>query len=177
MSKSNSNSSSEQERSSNSQLTVLKNNSDNGEIKYIYHMSDIHIRLDQRHREYEEVFERVYNYIKNDINGKEQESIIVLTGDILHSKTELRPEAISITSNFFKQLSEIATVILIPGNHDCNVTNRKRLDALSPIVEDVNNLTDFYYLKTTGIYQYQNILFGVSSIIPGKNFFVSSSMK
>lgn len=134
------------------------------EIRYVYHLSDIHIRNTQRHGEYREVFERTYQKLRNLIGTNEKTSIIVLTGDIMHTKTELSPEAISIAYHFFKSLNEIAPVIIIPGNHDCNLSNRSRMDALSPIVEDIGKLDSLFYLKKSGIYQYYNIVFGITSI-------------
>ena len=39
----------------------------NGNVKKIYHMADIHIRLSsERHSEYREVFEKVYEELKKD---------------------------------------------------------------------------------------------------------------
>lgn len=134
------------------------------EIKYVYHLADIHIRNYQRHNEYSEVFNRLYKKIQKD------NAIIVIAGDIMHSKTELSPEAINMTYYLFKKLSDIAPVFIIAGNHDCNLSNKNRLDALSPIVEDIGKLPNFYYLKKSGIYQYYNILFGVTSIL--ENIFV-----
>jgi exonuclease SbcC len=141
-------------------FSVIKNDS-SGEIKYVYHISDIHVRNESRHEEYQEVFQRVYDYLSNQIN---KSSIIVLTGDILHFKMLLSPEAIGLTSNFFRKLSAIMPVVLIPGNHDCNLANVKRMDALTPLVDDINNLKNFHYLKRSGVYQYQNILFGFTSV-------------
>jgi len=134
------------------------------EIKYVYHLSDIHIRNIQRHNEYREVFSRTYTKIQSLIGNNKDKSLIVLTGDIVHTKTELSPEAVSLTHHFFKNLSEIAPVILIPGNHDCNLSNRNRMDALTPIVDDIGNFDDLFYLKNSGFYQYNNIIFGVTSI-------------
>lgn len=137
------------------------------QIKYIYHMSDIHIRNTQRHVEYNEVFKRTYKKIEQLMMEKPkkiQESLIVLTGDIMHTKTELSPEAIDIAYHFLKSLQDLATVILIPGNHDCNLSNRDRMDALSPIVENNKNFDKLFYLKQSGYYQYHNVVFGVTSI-------------
>ena len=36
------------------------------EIKKIYHISDIHINLRFRHKEYEEVFKRLYYFLINE---------------------------------------------------------------------------------------------------------------
>lgn len=133
------------------------------EIKYIFHLSDIHIRNTKRHTEYKEVFSRTFEKIKSLI-GDSKSCLIVVTGDVVHAKTELSPEAVSLTYKFFKGLSDLATVILIPGNHDCNLSNRQRMDALTPIVEEIGNLEKLHYLKNSGFYQYNNIIFGVTSI-------------
>ena len=134
------------------------------EITQIYHISDIHIRNTQRHIEYKDVFERTYHELKTRIGSNMSSSLIVLTGDIMHAKTELSPESFTMAQNFFKELCVIAPVILIPGNHDCNLSNRDRLDALTPIVSANNKMDNLYYLKKSGIYQYYNIVFGVTSI-------------
>jgi DNA repair exonuclease SbcCD ATPase subunit len=152
--------------SENNELKVIDFEVDT-EIRYIYHISDIHIRINQRHLEYKKVFEKVYKLIDNDIkNGiiKKTNAIIVLTGDILHSKTELSPECVSLTSELFKNLSSRLPVILIPGNHDCNLSNKQRMDALSPIVQDINTMNNFYYIRNTGIYMYGNIIFGATTV-------------
>jgi DNA repair exonuclease SbcCD ATPase subunit len=143
------------------------------EIRYIYHISDIHIRNTQRHDEYKEIFIKTYQMLKSHIGQDNQISLIVITGDVMHSKTELSPEAIHIAYHFFKKLSKIVPIILIPGNHDCNLSNRDRLDALTPIVEDIGKLDKLFYLRKSGIYQYYNIMFGVTSILD--DIFITSN--
>jgi DNA repair exonuclease SbcCD ATPase subunit len=138
------------------------------EIKYIYHLSDIHINNTKRHTEYNEVFTRLYDKLRKKIGDNQSSSLIVLTGDIMHGKTEISPESMIIAYYFFKNLSDIATVICIVGNHDCNLSNLDRLDPLSPIVHDIGRLKNFYYLKKSGFYQYYNIMFGYTSIFDQK---------
>lgn len=137
------------------------------EIRYIYHISDIHIHNYHRHVEYREVFNRTLQTLKTHIGPNKSSSLIVLTGDIVHAKTDLKPDAYSITQDFFQELSDITTVILIPGNHDLNVSNRDRLDSLYPMlyIKDKPKIDNIYYLKKSGIYQYYNILFGVTSVV------------
>lgn len=135
-------------------------------IKYAYHLSDIHIRNIQRHQEYNQVFDRLYRILRDQITSTD--SIIVITGDIMHAKTEMSPESFSIAQNFFVELSNIAPVIVIPGNHDCNLSNKNRMDALSPIINGSHTLSNVHYLKTTGFYQYHNIIFGVTSVFDNK---------
>lgn len=137
------------------------------EIRYVYHISDIHIHNYHRHAEYREVFNRTYQTLKTQIGSKKSSSLIVLTGDIVHAKTDLKPDAYSITQDFFQELSDIATVILIPGNHDLNVSNKDRMDSLYPMlyIKNKTKIDNIYYLKKSGIYQYYNIIFGVTSVV------------
>lgn len=99
-------------------------------IKKIHHISDIHIRNLQRHYEYEQVFYELYKQIdKNSEN-----SIIVITGDLFHNKTDLSPESVTMSTNFLSKLSDIAPTIVMLGNHDLNLNNSSRLDSVSPII-------------------------------------------
>ena len=130
-------------------------------VDNIFHLSDIHIRLYQRQEEYKEIFEKTYSTL---LKLPKENNIIVITGDVLHSKIELSPECETITIDFFTKLAEIYPTIFIAGNHDALLTNRNRLDSLSSIFykRDIPNL---YYLKNTGIYQYGNIMFHVDSLL------------
>jgi DNA repair exonuclease SbcCD ATPase subunit len=135
------------------------------QIDTIYHVSDIHIRLRQRHSEYQDVFNRLYDELKKQVLNKPSIGIIIITGDILHSKTNLSPEAIQMTSQFLNSLSEIMPTIVIAGNHDANLSNKSRLDALSPIIKPLqkHNKNLFYWMDS-GVYHLCNILFGVTSV-------------
>ena len=151
------------------EYTKLKYDS-NTTIKYAYHISDIHIRLQSRHQEYHKIFESLFSFLKNEVSDKKlgenksSSAVIVITGDILHSKFELTPEAVEITRLLFTKLAKIIPVIAICGNHDININNDKRLDAITPIANGVSKSLPFYYLKKTGIYQLNNILFSVASV-------------
>ena len=129
----------------------IKRNSINLSLKSlhnVYQLSDIHIRNFKRHTEYNYVFERVYETIKQDTS---EEFIIVVTGDISHAKTDMSPELIQMISTFLRSLADIAPTFLIAGNHDCNLNNKDRLDVLLPIIELLNH-PNLFYLKDTGIY-------------------------
>ena len=107
-----------------------------GKVNKIYHIADVHIRNLKRHVEYKEVFERLYQYISD---TKTDDAIIVLAGDIVHAKTDMTPEVIEMTQSFLTKLSTLLPTVLIPGNHDANLNNPSRLDALTPIVNALNN--------------------------------------
>ena len=125
-------------------------------IKYIHHISDVHIRNLKRHAEYEQVFERLYEKIKQN----REDSIIYIGGDIAHSKTDMSPELVDQTSRFLKSLSEICPTIVITGNHDCNLNNLNRLDVLTPIINNLN-LPNLHYLKRSGVYDIADMSFVV----------------
>jgi DNA repair exonuclease SbcCD ATPase subunit len=145
-------------------------------ITHIYHISDIHIQLYKRHQEYREVFQRVYDYLQNEKTAAgipasknlDIPFLIVITGDILHSKADLSPECIQLTYSFIKTLASIMPVVLIAGNHDININNRDRLDSLTPILADLPAVAPVHYLLESGIYQLGNIFFYHSSILDSK---------
>jgi DNA repair exonuclease SbcCD ATPase subunit len=116
-------------------------------LKHIHHISDIQIRNLKRHKEYEEVFNGLYEKVKEN----PENAVAYIGGDIAHSKTEMSPELIDQLSRLFKNLSDIVPTIIIAGNHDCNLNNLNRMDCLSPIVENLNH-PNLHYLKRTGIY-------------------------
>jgi DNA repair exonuclease SbcCD ATPase subunit len=136
-------------------------------VKYdkIYHISDIHIRNTEEHiKIYSHVFENLYKYL---LDVKSDKSLIVITGDILHNKNKLTTVCETICVDFFEKLSSIMTTIIIPGNHDFNEKANTIEDSLSTILykRDFDNL---HYLKLSGVYRFNNILFGVSSLIDNK---------
>ena len=86
-----------------------------------------------------------------------------MAGDIVHAKTDMSPELISVVSDFFKRLADLAPTIVITGNHDCNLNNNYRLDALSPIVKALNH-QNLHYLKDNGVYSMAGVHFNVMSV-------------
>jgi DNA repair exonuclease SbcCD nuclease subunit len=122
-------------------------------IRKIFQVSDIHIRNFKRHDEYRRVFERLYDYIKENFT---QDDLICLTGDIVHAKTDVTPELVEEVQTFLKSLADIGRVLLIPGNHDANLNNDHRMDALTPIVNALNHPNLTYLKKTCALDIYDN---------------------
>lgn len=129
-------------------------------VDKIFHIADIHIRNLKRHNEYRKVFSNLYKEIKS---RKTQNSLIVVAGDIAHSKTDMSPELVDMTKDFFTELTKLCPTIIITGNHDCNLNNTYRLDVLSPIVNSLNN-KKLHYLKDSGVYNFGDVDFVVWSI-------------
>lgn len=128
-------------------------------MKKIAQISDIHWRGIQRHEEYTEVFERLFESLK-----KEQVDLIVCTGDIFHTKTQgITPEVMDKMVWMFSKLARIAPLHMILGNHDGNLANETRLDVISPLVNAMDNPRIKLY-KSSGNYECDgNINFGVYS--------------
>jgi len=130
------------------------------EVNKIYHISDIHIRNFKRHKEYRRVFQTLRDTIKLSIDDK---SLIVLTGDIVHSKTDVTPELVFEVQELLKSLADIGPVLLIPGNHDANLNNNHRMDALTPIVNALDH-KNIYYSVNSEVFNIGNITFSHWSV-------------
>jgi DNA repair exonuclease SbcCD ATPase subunit/DNA repair exonuclease SbcCD nuclease subunit len=110
----------------------------------IAHIADTHIKNLKFHYEYKIVFDRLYETLR-----KENVDYIVHCGDIAHTKTQISPEFVELCSDFFASLAKIAPTYIILGNHDGNLKNSTRQDALSPIVKALD-LPDLHLLKNAG---------------------------
>ena len=134
-------------------------------MKRIAHISDTHIRNLKYHTEYNHVFKEIYDSLK-----QEQPDYIVHTGDLAHTKTQLSPEYFEMASNFLKNLADIAPTIMILGNHDGNLKNGDRQDAITPIVDALQhpNLT---LLKNSQEYSPEDgLTFNVLSVFDRDNW-------
>ena len=133
-------------------------------INKVYHLADLHIRNLQRHKEYRQVFRKFLKQVKED---KIEDSVIYIAGDIAHAKTEMSPELVKEISWFLTECAKLREVILITGNHDCNLNNQHRLDVLTPIIDNLKN-PRIHYLRDTGVYNIHNLTFVVYSIMDNK---------
>jgi len=104
-------------------------------------ISDTHIRNLKYHDQYETVFQELYEVLK-----KEEVDYIIHCGDIAHSKTQLSPEFVKVCGDFLSSLASIAPTYIILGNHDGNLRNSSREDAISPIVKALN-LSNLHILR------------------------------
>ena len=108
------------------------------------HIADTHIKNLKYHHEYKEVFEQLYETLRD-----EKVDCIVHCGDIAHTKTQISPEFVEMCSDFFRNLATIAPTYIILGNHDGNLKNSSRQDALTPIA-DALDLQHLHLLKDSG---------------------------
>ncbi len=133
------------------------------------HISDTHIRNVKYHEEYKKVFKDIYESLEND-----KPDYIIHTGDIAHTKTQLSPEYFELCADFLKNLADIAPTYIILGNHDGNLKNDNRQDAISPVIEALQH-PNLHLLKNSGETQITNsICLNVLSVFDRDNWAVPS---
>ena len=110
----------------------------------IAHIADTHIKNLKYHDDYRACFEQMYDTLR-----EQQVDYIVHCGDIAHTKTQLSPEFVEMASDMFTNLASIAPTFVILGNHDGNLKNANRQDAITPIIQalDIGHL---HLLKNSG---------------------------
>ena len=127
-------------------------------IKKLIHFSDLHIRLFKDHELYKSIISIALEQWKAIAPDR-----IVFTGDLVHSKNQMTPELIEFVAWVLTECSKIAKTVVIIGNHDFLENNMSRLDALTPIIDSLQNEMVVYY-KNRGVYKDQNINWCVYSL-------------
>ena len=113
----------------------------------VAHFADIHFRPLDRHDEYRQTFQEFF-----DTASSLNLDAIVIAGDILHEKTQrITPEVIEMLTWLFTEFAKVAETHIILGNHDGNLKNLHRRDAISPIISALDNPKLHLYLKS-GVY-------------------------
>lgn len=139
-------------------------------IDYIYHIADIHIRnLPERNVEYEEVFNELYNKLKNEPKG-----IICICGDIYHAKSQLSSESLMMFHKLMK-ISELMPVLIIAGNHDGSTVNNTLKDSILGSIHKYEK--NVYYLNKTDLYKYGDITFSVKHFFDDLPLIKASEIK
>tara|TARA_Y100000310_G_scaffold201429_1_gene201513 strand:+ start:4304 stop:7462 length:3159 start_codon:yes stop_codon:yes gene_type:complete len=138
----------------------------------VAHISDTHIRLLKFHKEYRIVFEQIYSLLK-----KGKVDYIVHCGDLFHNKTNLSPEAVKLSSEFLKGLADIAPTMVIAGNHDGNLKNSSRQDAITPIVDALEHQNLFYFKGSGEFHVNDDLCFNVLSVFDEDNWVKPTSPK
>ena len=110
----------------------------------IAHFGDTHIKNLKYHYEYRKAFDQAYHLLR-----EQNVDYIVHCGDLAHTKTQLSPEYFALATEFLSNLADIAETHVILGNHDGNLRNSSRQDAITPIVDALNHRR-LYLHKNSG---------------------------
>lgn len=131
----------------------------------IAHIADTHIRNLKYHDDYRQIFAQLYSKLK-----EQEPDYIVHCGDIAHTKTQLSPEFFELAREFLTGLADIAPTYIILGNHDGNLKNSNRQDAISPIVDAMEH-PNLHLLKNSGETDIgNNIVLNVLSVFDRENW-------
>lgn len=143
------------------------------QITKIGHGGDFHSFQNKRHTEFDELTDRLCDLIV-----KEGIQLFYFGGDIVDSKTKLSPEQVKSIKHLVKQVSDLVPTVWILGNHDLNLKNKERLDALTPFLEDFEAKCPIHFLTRSGIYNLHGINWAVWSCLDDqKNPFDNFDMK
>lgn len=115
----------------------------------IAHLADVHVRGLSRHSEYRDV-----SLAFAESARAAAVDHIFVAGDLFHTKTTgISPEYIDFMSWWLTLLSDVAELHIMLGNHDGNLVNASRQDAVSPIVTALKNDRIHVY-KASGVYEF-----------------------
>jgi DNA repair exonuclease SbcCD ATPase subunit/DNA repair exonuclease SbcCD nuclease subunit len=102
----------------------------------IAHVSDLHLRNSKYRSEYAVALHRLQRQLAD-----LQPDLIVNTGDTVHSKLAVSPELFDDVAKHMQEMTRVAPYWLILGNHDLNLKNKSRMDAISPVVNALQGST------------------------------------
>lgn len=134
-----------------------------GRVDRILHISDIHIRtgdrVQSRFDEYYDVIEELLISVEKNASDS---TVVVLTGDLVHSKSRLESSGITLFFTLVRGLAKICPVYIIAGNHDLQQHQPDTPDLISALIHDA--LENVCYLRESGHYTAGNVGFGLVAI-------------
>ena len=131
----------------------------------IAHFGDTHIKNLKYHYEYRQAFEEIYQTLR-----EQDVDYIVHTGDLAHTKTQLSPEYFELATDFLKNLADIAETHIILGNHDGNLRNSSRQDAITPIVDALDHASLMLHKYSGEVQLEDDLTINVLSIFDETNW-------
>jgi exonuclease SbcC len=137
-------------------------------LRYIFHLSDLHIRngdkISCRYDEYNDVFNETIISIRNEIKNLNlllNEFIIIISGDIFHNKNIIGNYGLLLYKNFIEKLVKLGRVIIFHGNHD---RNQSEIDQPSLVFSSTFNIDNLTILNDTITFNIDNIGFSYVNI-------------
>jgi DNA repair protein SbcC/Rad50 len=117
-------------------------------LKYIFHLSDLHIRngdkISCRYDEYNDVFNETIKSINKNVKDMKlsyNDFIIIISGDIFHNKNIIGNYGLLLYKTFIQELVKINKVYIMHGNHDFNQSEINHPTLVSSSSFNIDNLT------------------------------------
>lgn len=133
-------------------------------LKNIYHVSDVHIKMDL-HLDIIHAFSELVKTIT--ATRETSGTILVIAGDVFEYKTHMSQHDSQCFSDIIKMLTSAKiTTIIMPGNHDYERTNG--LDLITPLLMNRDGTPIFeniYCYAKSGIYKHMGVEFHIISPI------------
>jgi DNA repair exonuclease SbcCD nuclease subunit len=127
----------------------------------VIHLSDLHIRRGVRFEEYRGVFEQLISQVTELPSVQSHQALAVITGDVFHDKGNTEPTGIDLFYYIIDGLSRLMPTIVIAGNHDIRQDDSSASDLIDVLLKRSTNV---HYLKTSGLYEFDNIGIGCQVI-------------
>src|SRR5258706_2214712 len=140
-----------------------------GKIRYIIHLSDIHIHIHKgdagksRYNEYLCVRNNSNDQLNKYDENISENAVIIVLGDIFQDKDTYSSSSINLFYQFIHSLSQFCPLYLIQGNHDYEQELPDNSDIISNLLHGYNN-PNIYYLYQTDRYLANDIGFGFVSV-------------
>lgn len=132
----------------------------------IIHLADVHLMNNLKYQQRQNIV--INNTIKQ-ISTIDDIKHIVLVGDLFHDFIKVSNESKALGGKFLNELSKFGKVIIIDGNHDINIKDKKgRLSTVKTVVDLLNN-KNIIYFDTTGFYEVDDVVYAVWSHLDKKN--------
>ena len=135
----------------------------------IIHLADVHVK-DQRRDEFRYIFDKTAESI-GQLDPKPD--FVVIAGDIFDTMSKASARNWEDVAYLLTILSEIAPVVLIPGNHDLNVRAEDAPDLIGPMLNAAGGAVNLQpprvnYFKYSDVYEFGDAVWitGVPGRIP-----------
>ena len=142
-------------------------------ITHIIHIADIHVRVGNsevaRVNEYKHVFDKFVDEISALESVINETALLVICGDIFHSKCRMESAGTQVFFDWINQLLELVPICIICGNHDYKQSEPTITDSVEMLCTPYKkrhsrNKFNIHYLSQTGHYIWGNIGFGIVSV-------------
>lgn len=137
-------------------------------ITHVIHFSDTHIRSGDvqksRSQEYAQVFDAFCERVAQLPCVRAGTAVLVCTGDVFHHKLRIESAGIRAFLRFMRQLSQLAPVLVIRGNHDYRQDVPDEPDMIGALLNESDGLERVHYLNATGLYRMGNLGLGLVAV-------------
>lgn len=138
-------------------------------INRIIHIADLHISNSPWKEHTEEKLKSLIKEIIRAVKGHENETRIVIVGDVYHNKIKASNESKKCFHFLLNYLNKIAKTYIVAGNHDMLQKNRGRLDSISTTFSIENVYPNVSYMDQilnykSGYVFDDNVIFGLFSM-------------